>query len=599
MFDATRDEKHEHVGVTVRQSPLRLYAPFLAIVLVQALVIAVAPSTAPSAPGIDDPLAADAADASPPDGTPSFLPEEDAPDDDGFAVAGDFPSDDDSTSGSHPDAAGQDAAAPRGTDGDRGSVEVHASGDTSHCTDNGRQHGLIYHAPPCVPRWPSDADNGGATYRGVTADEVTVVVFRENRNEQVTTLLAAEGLRATEAQEVAFMEAAEAFLNDHYEFYGRTVNLVRHRAMNCPETPPDVPACRQAAREMIRELDPFAVIWDVPTYPEVFDEFTRAGVISIGGWHFDNRFVAGRRPYRWDVFMDGTATATFVGEYYCKKLANENATHSGEVIHPQIGARGQVPRRLGIVAPDTDAQFGPARHLASIVESCDQNPPFLIGYDQDIETGARQANAITQALIDAGVTTVVMIADPIAPIFRTNNQTRNGYFPEILMAGSGLLDYDKLGRLYDQQQMRHAFGPSHLAEPYPHSRSNATVMWRAAGNSGDACQSCNLPASYFSLLGTMIQSAGPNLNPLTVERGMHALPDRGGWAESGGDARQELFRFGQGNYTGLNDIREVYWSRSASSPIDGRPGAYVAMNDGRRYAPGELTSTFDVPVAPQ
>src|SRR4051812_25449530 len=44
-----------------------------------------------------------------------------------------------------------------------------AAGDTSHCVA-GRQFnpGLSYYAPPCVPKWPKGANNGGATYMGVT-----------------------------------------------------------------------------------------------------------------------------------------------------------------------------------------------------------------------------------------------------------------------------------------------------------------------------------------------------------------------------------------------------------------------------------------------
>jgi hypothetical protein len=42
-------------------------------------------------------------------------------------------------------------------------------------------------------------------------------------------------------------------------------------------------------------------------------------------------------------------------------------------------------------------------------------------------------------------------------------------------------------------------------------------------------------------------------------------------------------------------VREVYWSASATSEADGEPGAYVPMNDGRRYQQGELTSAFEIP----
>jgi hypothetical protein len=203
---------------------------------------------------------------------------------------------------------------------------------------------------------------------------------------------------------------------------------------------------------------------------------------------------------------------------------------------------------------------------------------------------------VVAALIQNRVTTVVCMCDPIAPVFLTGGLTSNSYFPENLLPGLGLLDFDKLGRLYDQQQMQHMFGPSHLGNAIPHNESDATRVWRDVGRSGEPCQSCNLPWSYSSLLGTMIQNAGPNLNPGTVERGMLTAEPRGGWEQTGGRGEIVLTKFGQGDYTGLADYREVHWSGQARSPIDGRAGAYVPMNDGRRYQLGQLPGGFNIPV---
>ena len=57
-------------------------------------------------------------------------------------------------------------------------------------------------------------------------------------------------------------------------------------------------------------------------------------------------------------------------------------------------------------------------------------------------------------------------------------------------------------------------------------------------------------------------------------------------------------RFGPGDY---NDCREVYWDASATSKIDGKKGAYVDVNGGRRYEPNrnQLPSGLTIPVKPQ
>jgi hypothetical protein len=337
-------------------------------------------------------------------------------------------------------------------------------------------------------------------------------------------------------------------------------------------------------------------------YPTVFDEFAKAGVISLGAWHADNTYFAGRRPYRYDVFMDGTRTAEFVAEYYCTKMAGGNATHAGRIIHPDFpsaGARDAQPRRVGITVPDTPANMPVGQYLKSLIDKCDENSAVVYGYDADIQRSTEQASAITARMIDDRITTVIMVSDPIAPVFRTNNQSRNNYFPEILLPGSGLLDYDKLGRLYDAQQMAHAFGPSHLQAALDHSESDATKMWQAAGGDGDACGSCNLYANYYIQLGMLLQMAGPNLNPATVEQGVLTLPPSGGWERTDGDPHIALAQYGRDDYTAVSDAKEVYWDPQAPSGLDGRPGSYVPLQKGRRWTHGELTRRFAIPTPPR
>ena len=103
-------------------------------------------------------------------------------------------------------------------------------------------------------------------------------------------------------------------------------------------SPADVPTCIADARKVI-EKQPFAVFFAQPSYPELFEEFTRAGILTIGGWHFDKELFAGRRPFRWDIFVDGTDSAEFIAEYYCKKLQGKAASNAGALIHPQVGGR--------------------------------------------------------------------------------------------------------------------------------------------------------------------------------------------------------------------------------------------------------------------
>ena len=66
---------------------------------------------------------------------------------------------------------------------------------------------------------------------------------------------------------------------------------------------------------------------------------------------------------------------------------------------------------------------------------------------------------------------------------------------------------------------------------------------------------------------------------------MLSLPAAGGW-ERTKDPGSILLKFGQGDYTAIEDSRQVFWDPGARSKSDGKTGAYVALNSGRRYEIG-------------
>ena len=578
----------------MRKSSIALYAPFIAVALVQALFVAFLPSTGPDrqnvaagqfggTAGSFDPATGAVVD--PATGQP--IPGATASGG-GAAAAG---------AGGGRAAGGAGAAS-----GPAAAGGVLAKGDTSHCK-NGRQFQKFYgykDDPLCVPKWPAGADNGGATYQGVTKDSIKVVIFNEIPNPLVQQALAPQGLSQTDEQRAAMADAAEAFIAKNFETYGRKIEWVRVQG-DCPQTPPDNDKCLAAAREVIK-MKPFMVAWASPLYPVVFDEWAKAGIVTLGGWHFHDKYFTERRPYRYDVFMDGTRTADMVGEYFCKKLAGKNADHAGQTNFPGTAQPIRLTKRkVGISVPEVEANVSTAKRLAETISKCDPgHSPVINTYESNIETAQSQSDATTQKYISEKVTTVICLCDPIAPIFGGGAFTRAGYFPENLIPGSGLTDYDKLGRLYDKQQQAHAFGPSHLRVEVPFHDSDASIVWRESGKSGEPCASCNLNWAYYALAATVIHLTGPNLNPLNVERSLLSAPQIGGWEQSGRNPNVLLYKFGPGDYTALSDAREIFWDEFATSKIDGGRGAYVPVDGGRRYElggwPAGLSS--QIPVRP-
>lgn len=576
----------------MRKSTLALYAPFIAIAVVQALFIALLPSTGANTQnvaagqfGSGEGFEGGGGDAGPTGEagtTPEGLPA-------GAAGGG---------------GAAAALAQSKASQAAKQATQEYLAGkgDMSHCK-GGKQFQKFYATktdPNCVAKWPAGADNGGETYQGVTRDSVKVIIFESEPNAAVNAVLAPQGLAATDEELKAMDAAAQKFIEKNYELYGRKIAYERYRG-DCPTSPPDYDACLAAAREVIKKK-PFMVLWATPLYATVFDEWAKAGIVSIGGWHFDDKYFTQRRPYRYDVFMDGTRSAALIGEYYCKKLAGKNADRAGATTFPGTAQPIRATKRkLGITVPEIEANVSTAKYVAELVNKCDPGSnPVIQTYESDIQRAQEQTEATTQKYISEKVTTVVCMCDPIAPVFGTQGFTRAGYFPEILSPGLGLLDYDKLGRLYDPQQMQHAFGPSHLRDETPFRDSDASIVWRESGNPGEPCKSCNLTWAYWAIMGAFIQGTGPILNPINLEKAVLTSKPNGGWEASGGNRSVIMTKFGPGDYTALEDAREVYWDSSATSRIDGAAGAYVSINGGRRWQNGSwpVGLSSEIPVRP-
>jgi hypothetical protein len=554
----------------MRRSWLRLYGPFIAIVAVQALFITLAPSKAPDrqqlATGpLSGPAAGGAASGA---GGATVTTGVSGTGADGVGAGG---------------AAGSGGAGSAGGGADPNGAGGVAAGDTSHCTADGKQFDiLIAGGPPCQPKFAGD--NGGATAQGVTSDTITVVFFRSKPNEQVNAILQTQGLAVPAAEEDATVQVYVDFINSHYELYGRKIK-VETVTGDCPTTPPDYDKCTAAAQQVV-QMHPFAVVWYTSLYADIFDIWANAGIVTFGGSYFDESYYSQRRPFRYDAVMDGTQSADFIAEYYCKNLASRPADHAGATIHPTIGGRG-TKRHLGIVVPEIQANVSTASRVRDQVSGCTggADNPIISTYKSDIEAATVQTQATVSKLISEKVTTVVCMCDPIAPVFLTSGMTGNAFFPEFLLPGSGLLDYDLLGRLYDPQQMAHAFGPSQLPVPVNLDQGDPGRVWQAMGKPGHPCgqNGCGLAWAHLALAATGFQQAGPNLNALTIEQGLLSLPDR-----PAPDPHSTRVRFGPGDYTALSDIKTVYWDPNQISPVDGKQGGYVAIDGGQRYSLGEV-----------
>ena len=442
--------------------------------------------------------------------------------------------------------------------------------------------GLLEH-PPCIGQW-AGGSNGGATWQGVTDKTVTVVMYRYKDNAAVDAILRATGTYISAQDEKDQFELVTAWINKHYQLYGRKIVPV-YVTGNCDIAPPDDTCFRNDADQIVQEYHPFAVMFDNDSAEAAFfDELSRKGVVNWGGWHFTDSFSDNLRPYHYDLFMGGDVQAEITGTWYCKRLANKKARFAGDA---NLQA---MTRKVSVVYPDSPQTTPAAQRLMNIIKKCAGNNAVYDGkYSSDTSTAAQQATTNTANTKAAGVTTILWFSDPIAPAYGTKAQSSQNFFPEEVLAGSGLVDYDALAQAYDQSEWKHAFGPSDLGKAVDIMQVDAGRIWKAMGRSGKPNGSANLLTTYELSLVSGIMAAGPKLTPLAYEYGLLTAPGYDAWGKWH-DPRLVYLDWGRGDYTGISDIREVYWDPNASSPTNGSNGAYVPLNGGQRYQLADIPS---------
>ena len=157
----------------------------------------------------------------------------------------------------------------------------------------------------------------------------------------------------------------------------------------------------------------------------------------------------------------------------------------------------------------------------------------MISYTSDITTAQQQTNTYIAEMKKNGATDATCFCDPIAPVFSSKGEEEQNYHPENVGTGSGLLDYDVLAQLYDQDVWRHTFGLSNIGNALPFEQSDAVKAWHDVGNSGRAGQDRE---PRLHLLGVHRHAAdGGRPEP-------HSAEHRGRRAEGAVPRRQRLLR---------------------------------------------------------
>jgi hypothetical protein len=565
------------------------YAPLIAVVAVQLLIVAVAPSVA-------ERRAATAVSAGPGNaGTDNGAPVATAPGAGTNPAGGPAASSGLSSGGGGGvgGGAGGSAGAGAGAGASRlvapgTGPQAAASADTSHCV-GGREFSpaIAYWAPPCVPGTPGGPfpNNGGATGPGVAANAITVVDYITNYGAEVNAILQAEGLLETYPQAQTLDTAFQSFINTHYVLYGRKVTIIPYQGQ-CQSVPPDYNCLIPEMDKIAAQYHPYAVFWDTTLCSACFAELARNHVVAIGGIGFSDAFAGANAPYVYSIGESSSRVETAFAEFYCKQLAGNPVKYSE-------GSFNGRPRVLGIISTnDPDNESTVKNVLVPALGRCGVSVTHFYFYDQNINTAAQQVQAGISAMntVTNPATTVLCLCDPVAPAFLYNGEKTELYNPENVIATDQAMDLDSIAQSYTtsgslgcpgggQCEFDNGFGIGPDGPQASQTSDEGVRIFQAGGGQGAPPTTgiqTTILAQNWVMLASLIENTGPNLTAANMQARAPAMGMVGG-----GATRQALLGFAANDWNWAQDNAVMYWDKSVTSSYNGKPGTYVVVESGR------------------
>lgn len=479
-------------------------------------------------------------------------------------------------------------AAGRGHDGPKlpdPAVEgAGANPSTKRCVGSPPRQTEDPMSPPCVAFFAGD--NGGATTRGVTRDEIRVVIHLGATTEEQFIDFADPSSTGTAAQAeiIQVIRAYQRFVNERYQTYGRRVHFLGYSGPSGPSgSGPEVARAQIAAIE--ERWKPFAFIPVGSSSTQVqAKEGAVVGMVSVSFSGFDRADHRRLAPRLLSYNPDLQDHAALTADYLCRVLHGRPARFSGNP-----NEQGSE-RRFGLLWQD-NVEVPEYAQLAALTKSESKR---RCGLEFATEAVARTSNEgqadyaqNVAAIRGEGVTTVVFFSSTTGPTGWGNAAAAQQWYPEWVIPGStGFTgaDMNANGQNYAPLVWANAFGFTFDIK----RGTPAEQQWLSAYRS--SCGDCPVPADFraarlydvLSLLMWGIQAAGARLTPENVDRGLHAIPER-----RSSDPASPAAYFTPGNYSWVKDAAGIWWDPRSTEPGGSRPGCYRLTGGGLRARAGD------------
>jgi hypothetical protein len=511
-------------------------------------------------------------------------------------------------------AAGSGAAGPNGVGastapGSGGVVTASGAalqqlpGDRTHCVQSRQFDPAIdFYAPPCVPGAPGAAfsGNGGATWSGVSANQIEVVNYVADYGAEVDAILKAQGLYYNADQAKAWNAAYANFINSHYQLWGRKIHVDTVQG-TCQTVPPDLQCLIPEMDRIVQTYHPYAVFWETTVCSQCFAELSRLHVVNFGGGGFSDAFHNDNAPYSYDGGESATRIQLQFADWWCHQMTSQGGTGRTAVFagtqNPAENLRNS-PRVLGVVStndPDNENTIQQVLYPA-LKRGCGETVTHDYFYAQDINTATQQSQT-QEAKMNTPTnpaTSIVCFCDPVAPQFGQNAYASDNYWPESILADNQTMDFDSNAQTYEDSG-----GSPSLACPSPSrgcpydntigigaddgqtspANTAAVRVWNIASHNQPipiAAATLAIVWNDYAMFASLLENAGPVLTPARMQAAAPQLGMRGG-----GTTGHALKGFAPGNWCWTQDVRVVYWDKHRTSPYNGKAGTYVQIEGGR------------------
>lgn len=460
-------------------------------------------------------------------------------------------------------------------------------------------------SPPCVAYF--QGDNFGATYQGVTADEIRLLVYIDGGinyisgtdgglnnvapSDELYDLFVPPGESPNPEGDEHFlvrgMRVWQQYFNDAFQTYGRRVHFYMYLsgARNAEGR-------RADAARLQKQIQPFAVLGDATEGAEdaFLREMARRGVLNFGSFSlrpagFFNEFPKLIWSYQPSIEQQAD---TYVS-YVCQKVVPYGPSLASAELQASSGGK----RKIGIIRTTDKNQAGLIL-LAEIVKKrvaeCGGKieaeatfPVCCLAQDNgDTDTyGQTQMADFRQK----GITTILWPGGINGNFGKSAAASQ--YFPEWVIAGDGIMEGNNPVRL--SQNGPSFDGRAIVVTPETFQPAQSEQRCAQAFRTVDREFSdpnlgylCEYYRNLFQVfLG--IQVAGPRLGPTSVDKGFHAIPP----IESTDRQTPSCFYLTD-DYTCVKDAQAEIWDNSGRPPGDNRPGCWKALEGGKRYLSGKF-----------